>query len=104
MTPRLFSELGRREEALAAGQEATEIYRRLAAQRPDAFLADFSGFLNFAFDSRDLFTTWLVASVTTARRERSAAEELLGERAPALAVVLGVIGLGLIGWVKRRFA
>ena len=27
----------------------------------DAFLSDFSGFLNFAFDSRDLFTTWLVA-------------------------------------------
>jgi Type II secretory pathway, component ExeA (predicted ATPase) len=26
----------------------------------DDFLADFSGFLNFAFDSRDLFTTWLV--------------------------------------------
>ena len=26
----------------------------------DAFLGDFSGFLNFAFDSRDLFTTWLV--------------------------------------------
>jgi len=26
----------------------------------DTFLADFSGFLNFAFDSRDLFTTWLV--------------------------------------------
>jgi len=26
----------------------------------DRFLADFSGFLNFAFDSRDLFTTWLV--------------------------------------------
>jgi MSHA biogenesis protein MshM len=24
------------------------------------FLADFSGFLNFAFDSRDLFTIWLV--------------------------------------------
>lgn len=26
----------------------------------DRFLADLSGFLNFAFDSRDLFTTWLV--------------------------------------------
>lgn len=26
----------------------------------DRFLSDFSGFLNFAFDSRDLFTTWLV--------------------------------------------
>ena len=27
---------------------------------PDRFLSDFSGFLNFAFDSRDLFTTWIV--------------------------------------------
>lgn len=26
----------------------------------DHFLSDFSGFLNFAFDSRDLFTTWFV--------------------------------------------
>ncbi|HMC83555.1 MAG TPA: AAA family ATPase [Candidatus Polarisedimenticolia bacterium] len=26
----------------------------------DAFFADFAAFLNFAFDSRDLFTTWLV--------------------------------------------
>ena len=26
----------------------------------DAFFGDFAAFLNFAFDSRDLFTTWLV--------------------------------------------
>lgn len=26
----------------------------------DSFFSDLSGFLNFAFDSRDLFTTWLV--------------------------------------------
>ena len=31
-----------------------------AQNLPDRFLVDFSGFLNFAFDSRDLFTTWLV--------------------------------------------
>lgn len=31
-----------------------------AQHLPDRFLVDFSGFLNFAFDSRDLFTTWLV--------------------------------------------
>ena len=31
-----------------------------AQHLPDRFLTDFSGFLNFAFDSRDLFTTWLV--------------------------------------------
>ena len=27
---------------------------------PERFLSDFSAFLNFAFDSRDLFTTWIV--------------------------------------------
>ncbi len=32
--------LGRREEALAASQEAVEIRRKLAADRPDAFLPD----------------------------------------------------------------
>lgn len=31
-----------------------------AQNLPDRFLVDFSGFLNFAFDSRDVFTTWLV--------------------------------------------
>ena len=36
----MLSNLGRREEALAASQEAVEIYRRLAAARPDAFLPD----------------------------------------------------------------
>jgi hypothetical protein len=35
-----LSNLGRREEALAASQEAVELYRRLAASRPDAFLPD----------------------------------------------------------------
>jgi tetratricopeptide (TPR) repeat protein len=33
-----LSALGRREEALAAAQEAAELYRRLAAQQSDAFL------------------------------------------------------------------
>jgi type II secretory pathway predicted ATPase ExeA len=31
-----------------------------AQNLPDRFLVDFSGFLNFAFDSREVFTTWLV--------------------------------------------
>lgn len=35
-----LSELGRREEALAATAEAVELYRQLAAQRPDAFRPD----------------------------------------------------------------
>jgi tetratricopeptide (TPR) repeat protein len=35
-----LGDLGRREDALAAAREATDIYRRLAADRPDAFLPD----------------------------------------------------------------
>src|SRR5215831_4502698 len=38
--------LGRREEALAASQEAVAIYRRLAETRPDAFLPDLASSLN----------------------------------------------------------
>ena len=41
-----LSELGRREEALAAAQEAVNIRRRLAAERPDAFLPDLASALN----------------------------------------------------------
>jgi tetratricopeptide (TPR) repeat protein len=42
----LLGELGRREEALAASQEATEVYRELAAARPDAFRPDLASSLN----------------------------------------------------------
>jgi hypothetical protein len=35
-----LSNLGRREEALAATQETVDIYRHLAQTRPDAFLPD----------------------------------------------------------------
>jgi tetratricopeptide (TPR) repeat protein len=38
--------LGRREEALAASQEAVAIYRRVAETRPDTFLPDLAGNLN----------------------------------------------------------
>ena len=41
-----LSELGRREEGLTAAKEATEIYRRLAEERPDAFLPDLARSLN----------------------------------------------------------
>jgi tetratricopeptide (TPR) repeat protein len=40
------SQLGRREEALAAIEEAVTTYRRLADARPDAFLPDLAGSLN----------------------------------------------------------
>ena len=35
-----LSDVGRREEVLAASQEAVDILRRLVAARPDAFLSD----------------------------------------------------------------
>ena len=41
-----LSNLGRREDALAATNEAVEIYRQLARQRPDAFLPDLAMSLN----------------------------------------------------------
>ena len=41
-----LSNLGRLEEALAASQEAVDIYRRLAQTRPDAFLPDLGMSLN----------------------------------------------------------
>jgi len=41
-----LSELGRREEALEACQEAVKHYRQLAQTHPDAFLPDLAGSLN----------------------------------------------------------
>ena len=41
-----LSDLGRREEALKAAEEATQNYRELAAKNPDAFLPYLAGSLN----------------------------------------------------------
>jgi tetratricopeptide (TPR) repeat protein len=41
-----LSDLGRREDALAAAEEAVALYRTLAAQRPDAFRPDLATSLN----------------------------------------------------------
>jgi tetratricopeptide (TPR) repeat protein len=41
-----LSDLGRREDAFNATQEAVEIYRQLALRRPDAFLPDLAVSLN----------------------------------------------------------
>jgi tetratricopeptide (TPR) repeat protein len=43
---KVLSEMGRRAEALQATQEAVDLYRRLAAQHPDAFLPDLARSLN----------------------------------------------------------
>jgi MSHA biogenesis protein MshM len=46
----------------------------------DGFLADFSGFLNFAFDSRDLFSTWLVGLTRLRARLRLQSHSALQTR------------------------
>jgi tetratricopeptide (TPR) repeat protein len=42
-----LSQLGQREEALAASQEAVDMYRRLAQRHPDAFLPELASGLNY---------------------------------------------------------
>jgi hypothetical protein len=42
----MLSNLGRREAALAAAEEAVALYRRLATDRPDAFIPDLATSLN----------------------------------------------------------
>ena len=49
----------------------------------DTFLLDLSGFLNFAFDSRDLLTLWLVGLPPLARRLAHAAARRLATRIAA---------------------
>lgn len=49
----------------------------------DAFLADLSGFLNFAFDSRDLLTMWLVGHPALAARLRMQQHAALAMRIAA---------------------
>jgi tetratricopeptide (TPR) repeat protein len=50
-----LANLGRREDALAASRETLDMYRRLAATRPDAFLPDLAGSLNnISFDLSNL--------------------------------------------------
>ena len=46
-----FSNLGRREEALAASQEAVDFYRRLAQARPDAFMPDLAMSISVTSDA-----------------------------------------------------
>ena len=42
----VLSDLGRREEALTAAQEAADLYRALARARPEAFTPDLAMSLN----------------------------------------------------------
>jgi len=49
----------------------------------DAFLSDLGGFLNFAFDSRDLLTVWLVGLTPLAARLRTQQHQALATRLAA---------------------
>lgn len=46
----------------------------------DTFLLDLSGFLNFAFDSRDLFTVWLAGHTSFAKRFKMQIHDALRSR------------------------
>ena len=66
-----LADLGRREEALAAIEQATGIYRQLAEARPDAFLPDLATSLNNLADTLSRFNRDAEASAI--REEANAA-------------------------------
>jgi|WetSurMetagenome_2_1015567.scaffolds.fasta_scaffold02422_3 cation:H+ antiporter len=57
----------------------------------DGELSRFDGFLLLG-----MFFTWLVVTVIEARKQRSAAEEILGEHKGWLAIILCVVGLAFL--------
>ncbi|MFZ5863722.1 MAG: sodium:calcium antiporter [Nitrospirota bacterium] len=57
----------------------------------DGELSRFDGFIMLG-----VFLAWLAAAVIEARKQRSAAEAVLGERRGWVAVVSGVVGLGFL--------
>ena len=74
----MLSNLGRREDALAASQEAVDIRRRLAELRPDAFLPDLARSLGTL--GQTLATAERHAEAAAAAREGLAAIEPLAAR------------------------
>ncbi|MEM9454532.1 MAG: tetratricopeptide repeat protein [Myxococcota bacterium] len=99
-----LSKLGRREEALTLTQEGVEIYRRLAGDRPDAFLADLAKALNaLGADLSDLGRREdaLVVNQEAVEIYRRLAEERPAGFLPALASAFNNLGLRL-GDLGRR--
>ena len=102
-----LADLGRREEALAASQEAADTYRELAAARPDAFRRDLAASLNnLANRLADLGRREeaLAASqeAVSIRRELAAARPDAFRR--DLAVSLNNLGIRLAGLGRREEA
>lgn len=82
----LWRELkGRLEQMVDERSERPVLILDEAQHLSDGFLGDFSGFLNFAFDSRDLFTTWLVGMPQLRARLKLQAHAALHTRITASA-------------------
>jgi len=102
-----LSDLGRREDALAAAREATGLYRRLAADRREAFLTDLAGSLNnLGVRSRDL--GWREDALTAVREASDLYRRLAADRPdaflPALAISLINLGNALSALGRREDA
>jgi tetratricopeptide (TPR) repeat protein len=104
-----FSALGRREGALAATREATEMFRRLAAEQPGAFLSYLATSLNNL--GNRLSELGRHEDATTATREaieiyRRLAADDPDAFLPDLAMSLNNLGSGLgeLGWREDALA
>ena len=75
-----LSAVGRRDDALAASQEAVDIYRRLAERAPDAFLPDLAASLNNL--GGDLSAVGRRDDALDATQEAVGVYRTLAERAP----------------------
>jgi tetratricopeptide (TPR) repeat protein len=102
-----LSDLGRREEALGAAQEAVEIYRRLAESRPDAFLPYLATSLNnlgTMLSDLGRREEALAAAQEAVEIYRRLAESRPETFLPDLARSLGVLGTCLAGSARLREA
>jgi tetratricopeptide (TPR) repeat protein len=97
-----LSELGRREDALAAIEEAVTAYRQLADTRPDAFLPDLAGSLSnqsrclSELGRREDALAAIEEAVTIRRRLADARPAVFGTRLASslrgMAVILAALG------------
>jgi tetratricopeptide (TPR) repeat protein len=92
--------MGRRAEALQATQEAVDLYRRLAAQHPDAFLPDLANSLTNLSNVLFALDRWeeaLQAAQEAVEIRRRLARQYPEAFLPDLAESLGAYGKALLG-------
>ena len=102
-----LSWLGRREDALKAIEEAVDLYRNLAAQRPDAFNADLTSSLNNLSTCLSVLgrrEDALKASEEAVEIRRKLAAQRPDAFNPALATSIGVKSQVLSGIERERDA